>query len=93
MTLSLKFGRFPLYSNKIEHFSKVSAFEGKPINFKRNCHFEVRYGIFFWNKLYQPPKKLHKIPAAIAEPITPDMFGAMACIRRKFVGSSFWPTI
>ena len=32
-------------------------------------------------------------PAAIAEPITPEMLGAIACIRRKFVGSSFCPTI
>ena len=28
-------------------------------------------------------------PAAMAEPITPATLGAMACLRRKFSGSSF----
>ena len=31
-------------------------------------------------------------PAATAEPITPATFGPIACMRRKLVGSSFWPT-
>lgn len=36
-------------------------------------------------------KKLHKIPAQIAEPITPDELQAIPCINRKFVGSSLKP--
>ena len=33
------------------------------------------------------PKKLNKIPAAMAEPITPATLGAMACISRWLLGS------
>ena len=36
-------------------------------------------------------KKLSNIPAPTADPITPETFGAMACISRWFVGSSFTP--
>ena len=36
-------------------------------------------------------KKLHRIPAQMAEPITPDELQAMPCISRKLVGSSFRP--
>ena len=36
-------------------------------------------------------KKLHKIPAQIAEPITPDELHAIPCISKKFVGSSLSP--
>jgi hypothetical protein len=32
--------------------------------------------------------KLHKMPAQIADPITPEELQAMACMRRKFSGSS-----
>lgn len=35
--------------------------------------------------------KLHKIPAHMADPITPEELQAMACIKRKLEGSSFWP--
>ena len=38
-------------------------------------------------------KKLHKIPAQMAEPITPEELQAMACISRKLLGSSFWAVI
>ena len=31
-------------------------------------------------------------PAATAEPITPATFGPMACISRKLLGFSCWPT-
>ena len=32
-------------------------------------------------------------PAAIAEPITPATFGPIACMRRKFFGLAFCPSI
>ena len=35
---------------------------------------------------YTYPKKLNKIPAATAEPITPATLGPIACISRKFEG-------
>ena len=42
------------------------------------------------------PRKLRRIPAATADPITPATFGAMACIRRwLFLSNSrptFWDT-
>ena len=31
-------------------------------------------------------------PAATAEPITPATFGPIACISRKLLGFSAWPT-
>ena len=36
-------------------------------------------------------RKLIKIPAATAEPITPATFGAIACIKRWLLGSAFNP--
>ena len=38
-----------------------------------------------------PTLKLHRIPAQIAEPITPEELQAMACMSKKLEGSSFWP--
>ena len=40
----------------------------------------------------QPPNTLIIKPAAQAEPITPATLGPIACMSRKFVGFSFWPT-
>jgi len=37
----------------------------------------------------QPTLKLHKMPAQIADPMTPEELQAIACIKRKFVESSF----
>jgi hypothetical protein len=34
------------------------------------------------------PRNANKIPAATAEPITPDTLGPIACIKRKFAGFS-----
>jgi hypothetical protein len=38
-------------------------------------------------------RKLSRIPAATAEPITPATFGAIACISKWFDGSSRKPSI
>src|SRR5690554_7166724 len=37
-------------------------------------------------------KKLIIIPAATAEPITPETFGAIACINKWLLGSAFRPS-
>ena len=34
------------------------------------------------------PRNANKIPAATAEPITPDTLGPIACIKRKLAGFS-----
>lgn len=38
---------------------------------------------------YFGPNSDNRIPAAIAEPMTPATFGPMACMSRKFLGLSF----
>lgn len=38
------------------------------------------------------PNTFNNIPAAIADHITPDTFGDIACINKKFEGSSSCPT-
>ena len=55
-------------------------------------HFLINTGIYrsliqFYNK------KLSKIPAATAEPITPETLGAMACISRWLLGSFLSPSV
>ena len=44
-----------------------------------------------FGKKIEDMKKLHKIPAQMAEPMTPDELHAIPCISKKFVGSSFKP--
>src|SRR5690606_37129329 len=39
-----------------------------------------------------PARMLHRMPAAMAEPMTPATLGAIACMSRKLFGSSCWPT-
>ncbi len=48
---------------------------------KRESLIIIYIGIYY-------PRNANKIPAATAEPITPDTLGPIACIKRKFAGFS-----
>ena len=48
--------------------------------------------LIFLKKYSLYARKLNKIPAATAEPITPATFGPMACISKWFVLSYSKPT-
>jgi|GEM_PF-3131839 len=64
----------------------IEKIHKKGFHFKRNpFHYQQNFFAYI--------KKLSKIPAATAEPITPATLGAMACISRWLVGSSFSPIV
>ena len=48
---------------------------------KRESLIIIYIGIYY-------PRNANKIPAATAEPITPDTLGPIACIKRKLAGFS-----
>ena len=58
----------------------------------RTCHKEHE-AYQYERTPFHYPRKLRRIPAATAEPITPATFGAMAWVRRWLEGSASRPTV